>query len=1277
MTQPSLRNNSAGNTLKLCSWNCKGLNQPVKRGKVLQHLQHLGAGIAFLQETHLKISDHSKLRKGWVGQLFHSTFQTKSRGTAILIHKSVPFISSSVSLDPNGRYVVVTGSIYNTKLILANVYAPNWDDSNFFHNFFSKLPDMSSHFLILGGDLNCWLSPLDRSSRVPTTLSKSSKTIHTFLEEFSVVDSWRFFNPTGREYSFFSPVHHTYTRIDYFFLDKRLIPSVRSCSYNAIVISDHGPLTLDLVLGSGSGARAPWRFNSRLLSDSEFVSFLNTHIDLFRAKNETPGISPSLLWETFKAYIRGQIISYTGFERKQRKRRLSELMTRILQLDSIYATSPSPTLYKERIALQAEFDNLSTVQVEDLLFRSRHAQYEYGEKASKLLAHQLRQTSSTQQITQIQTPTGITTDPRLINDQFLSFYRSLYTSEQSEDPSMYDSFFSTFDIPSMEETSRLELEEHITIEEIECAVGAMQSCKCPGPDGLPVEFYRKFKEKIVPLLIGMFNHSMDESSLPQSLSQASISLLLKKGKDPLSCGSYRPISLLNVDYKILAKLLAMRLEKKLPPLISPDQTGFIRNRHAFSNVRRLFNIMYNPSNSEDPEFVISIDAEKAFDRVEWGYLFRTLERFGFGERFIAWIRLLYSSPLASVRTNNDHSAYFPLFRGTRQGCPLSPLLFAVAIEPLAIALRSNPHIEGVTRNGIEQRVSLYADDLLLYVSRPDMSIPTVLSVLNTFGHISGYKLNLDKSELFPLNTPARNFALDTLPFKSVKEKFTYLGVKVTGKFGKLFEFNFSPLVARMRQDFGRWSLLPLSLAGRINSVKMNILPKFSFLFQSIPIFIPKTFFQKLDRMISDFIWNKKTPRIRKMSLQRARNDGGMALPNFLFHYWAANFRTLQYWLRADQDLLLEVPSWLGMEMASCVPSSLSALIHTPSGPNCTGYCKNILVKSTLKIWTQFRRHFKWKACLLHGPIYRNHAFRPSISDGAFSIWHNLGLKTFKDLYIEGSFASFQQISDKFGVPNTHFFRYLQLRSFVKDMSPQFPLQPETSPIHTFLSFPTMSLKGIISCGYGRILCLHTPPLLALKASWEEDLGEEIDDDLWDDILHRVHSSSVCAAQGLIQCKILHRTHWTKLRLSKIYPEVDPLCDRCRQSPASLTHMLWSCPSLHNYWSNIFETLSKALKVPIEPAPLIAIFGVTPRTMVLPKIKSDLVAFLTLLARRLILRLWKSRSPPTYEAWIRDALFFSKLDKIKYTLRGSTEKFYKAWDPLLNHIETLHFRVIPQ
>lgn len=236
-----------------------------------------------------------------------------------------------------------------------------------------------------------------------------------------------------------------------------------------------------------------------------------------------------------------------------------------------------------------------------------------------------------------------------------------------------------------------------------------------------------------------------------------------------------------------------------------------------------------------------MDAEKAFDRVEWEYLFNVLKKFGFGDKFVAWIRLLYSSPKASVRTNDTYSDYFPLGRGTRQGCPLSPLLFAIAIEPLSISLRSSPLFSGISRNGIEHKLSLYADDLLLYITNPSTSLPAVLSILDHFSSFSGYKLNLENSVCFPVNNAACNLNQCDLPFQFSLSGFKYLGINITRSLSGLASANFTPLISKISSDIERWRNLPLSLIGKINVVKMNILPKFLFLFQSIPLSAKKFF----------------------------------------------------------------------------------------------------------------------------------------------------------------------------------------------------------------------------------------------------------------------------------------------------------------------------------------------------------------------------------------------------------------------------------------------------
>lgn len=253
------------------------------------------------------------------------------------------------------------------------------------------------------------------------------------------------------------------------------------------------------------------------------------------------------------------------------------------------------------------------------------------------------------------------------------------------------------------------LDEDIKIEEIVEATASLKTIKAPGPDGFPSDFYKHF------------------------------------------LNAYHPISLLNCDYIEL---------QTLHRIISPDQNGFVRDRHSFFfNIKCFFNVLYSP-HSNNPKVVVSLDVEKAFD------LINVLERFRFGLKFISWIKLLYATPKASVRSNNIISDPFPLNRGTWQGCPLSPLLFAIAIEPLVNAVHTDSEVQGIFHAGLEQ-VSSYVDDLILFMSNPLVSIPTVLLILESFSTFSGCKLNFSKSELFPVNSAALSISYSNFHFRVV------------------------------------------------------------------------------------------------------------------------------------------------------------------------------------------------------------------------------------------------------------------------------------------------------------------------------------------------------------------------------------------------------------------------------------------------------------------------------------------------------------------------------
>ena len=385
-------------------------------------------------------------------------------------------------------------------------------------------------------------------------------------------------------------------------------------------------------------------------------------------------------------------------------------------------------------------------------------------------------------------------------------------------------------MPKISGSDREILDAPVQLSEIKEATQSMTTGKSPGPDGYPVELSKKFSDHLAPWLWAMFNHSYRQGSLPPTLTQASLSLIFKTGRDPLDCTSVRPISLLPVDVRILTKALARRLEPIMPSVISEDQTGLIRGRHSLSNVRRLLGVIHTPHSPTEPEVVISLDAEKAFDRVEWADLFSSLQRFGFGAGLITWIRWLHSSPYASVCTNTQRSESFPLSHGTRQGCPLPPLLFTVAIEPLSIALKTEKGIKGIQRWGTDHKVSLYADDLLSYARDPLTSTPYILSLLESFGALSGYKLNILKSECFAINQLAAELPSSFKPFRFSDTGFKYLGIVITKSIRTLRERN---LTTTVRSDLQRWSRLPLSLARRVQAVKMNLLPLYLYIFQSL------------------------------------------------------------------------------------------------------------------------------------------------------------------------------------------------------------------------------------------------------------------------------------------------------------------------------------------------------------------------------------------------------------------------------------------------------------
>jgi mannosylglycoprotein endo-beta-mannosidase len=240
------------------------------------------------------------------------------------------------------------------------------------------------------------------------------------------------------------------------------------------------------------------------------------------------------------------------------------------------------------------------------------------------------------------------------------------------------------------------LVSNLSLEEVGRAIRALPKGKTPGHDGIPMEFFQECEQEIAPDLLQTFTTLLSEGETSAYINKGVITLIPKSG-DHARLNNWRPITLFGSIYKILAKVLARRLQAVLPNIIRPNQTGFMEGRSILDNVFIAQEALSWAEESNQDLVLLHLDFEKAFDRIEWGFLFGALEKFGFGDTWIRWVKALYKGASSVVKLNGKIGPDFKLVRSVRQGCPLAPYLFILAMDVLGYMLADPKNeVEGLS-----------------------------------------------------------------------------------------------------------------------------------------------------------------------------------------------------------------------------------------------------------------------------------------------------------------------------------------------------------------------------------------------------------------------------------------------------------------------------------------------------------------------------------------------------------------------------------------------------
>ena len=1177
------------NLISIASYNCNGLADSCKRKEVWTWLHDKKSyGIICLQETHSVLENEKIWEKEWGGPMFFSHGSKSKKGVIILIESHIQYMLHSVRKDTEGRWILIDISIDELRCSILNIYAPNNDDAFFFEEITSTLNDCPENVLIVG-DFNLVLNAdMDRQGASQYNYHpKAFKVLSECIASLDLVDIWRLRNPGLRRYTWRR--NKQASRIDFFLISFALVGTVSQTKILDRFRSDHALITLQLTTSESPRGRGYWKLNQQLLNDCKFIENTKSFISMF-FENNVGTADPHMVWDAFKCVIRGHIIKWSSWTKKKRLEKENRLGDEIDKLNQELDKALDPPidmliLLKDK---QYELERLYSEKVNGVIQRSKAIWMEKGEKCTAFFLRLNNRNNHRKNITKLLSEMTCITSPEQILAEQVNYFREMYSFNQ-QPVSLTELNCSNFfpeNAVKLNVTQRASCEGLITEEELLLAINSFQTGKSPGLDGICMEFYKVFYEEIRGPLLTCFNYSYETGELSPTQREGLISLLLKqdgngKDKDPLYLKNWRPLTLLCCDARILSKCLALRIKKVISYIIKTEQSGFIAGRYIGDNIRHVLEIIeyYEKECREGLLFVA--DFEKAFDKIRWDYIRECLQKVNFGHSFLKWFNVLYNNPRSKVTNYGYLSDSFELLRGVRQGCPLSPYLFIIVIETLANRIRNNNNILGLTINGFDTKISLYADDATFFIQPKQTVLAALMEDLNSFSLISGLKPNYEKCTILKIGAiKYSNMKLHCSDqVKWSNGPVNMLGITIPENMAELTKVNFNKKIIKMDKILMPWYGKSLSLYGKVTLINTLVVSQFVYLFQSLPS--PDQGFYKIyETKIFKFLWNGKPERIKRKYIYNSHDRGGFGLTNI----YTLNQSLKASWIqKAYQNrgwayckilenrhplfktnlfpfIQLEAAffSWFLKEYLKNVSIFTNEAImawlhfqyHPPEGPNdilsqILWLNSNILIEG---------KPLFFPTLIKNGIIFVNDLIDPKGSLYDFNTFCKIFGKLCT-LFEYNQLCAAVPVRWKKGIHNTD--RLLVCRPCIRE-------------------YKWLNKCKINKAVYTHVL--HSRKLTAFPHKfcnfWENQFDTPID---WNKVFNLIYITTVDSKLRMLQIKIIYKYLPTKKMLNIWGIEESGSCRFCSAEEEDLLHLFWYCPVVAHFWETVHRWIGPSTK----------------------------------------------------------------------------------------------------